>query len=203
MAKVLHRNEELINSIVSSHDVSIPYVTLVTQKSGEPSDSLWVIEIWKNFKDVKLSSNKICSKWQMWNQTWKNSRRQINLQQKDVNGVFQQNLQKMGTCGTKPKKSVWRHFMYTTGGTTLQHWKTQEFHIPISRYTGLFNLVSYFVMDLYNVYIYMETPIVDSMWELHSEVRNQGLFIQKHNPQKKQREKSTNQYKIKQTFRKS
>lgn len=49
----------------------------------------------------------------------------------------------------------------------------------------------------------METPIVDSMWELHSEVRNQGLFIQKHNPQKKQREKSTNQYKIKQTFRKS
>lgn len=58
-------------------------------------------------------------------------------------------------------------------------------------------------MDLYNVYIYMETPIVDSMWELHSEVRNQGLFIQKHNPQKKQREKSTNQYKIKQTFRKS
>ena len=61
------------------------------------------------------------------------------------------------------KKSVWRHFMYTTGGTTLQHWKTQEFHIPISRYTGLFNLVSYFIMDLYNVYIYMETPIVDSM----------------------------------------
>ena len=53
-------------------------------------------------------------------------------------------------------------------------------------------------MDLYNVYIY-----INSYCRLHVEVRNQGLFIQKHNPQKKQREKSTNQYKIKQTFRKS
>ena len=50
--------------------------------------------------------------------------------------------------------------------------------------------------------MYMETPIVDSMWKLHSNVRNRGLFIQNQNPKKTKRKKvQINNYKIKQTFK--
>ena len=124
--------------------MSIPYVTLVTQKSGEPSDSLW-------FQGSEMSSNKNLQK------TWHSS-------------------------GTKPKLEETFH---------LQQ-KEPISNIPISRYTGLFNLVSTLLWTYIISYcrLYVETPFKS---------QKSRTFIQKQN-QKKQREKSTNQYKIKQSF---
>lgn len=73
----------------------------------------------------------------------------------------------------------------TTEGTTLQHLKTQEFHIPISRYTGLFNLVSYFIMDLYN--FLLQTLCGNSIQQSLIED-----FLFKNKIRKKQRERKYN-----------